>query len=102
MTQTRYQIVQQDLFICIDGLDKRTPPNLRRTIYCSAIASGGEKDWNFLLKQYRKSNNANEKIDILNALGCSRDLWVLQVRALKFNCEKYKVPSTSGPRVFKQ
>ena len=65
--------------IFLDGHDRRTPPNLRETIYCSAIAAGGEKEWNFLLQQYGKSNNANEKSDILRALGCSKDLWILQV-----------------------
>jgi aminopeptidase N len=67
-----------------DGKDTQTPANLRKTVYCTAITYGGEKEWNFLWQQYRKSNNANEKSSILKALSCSRDLWILQVQLNTF------------------
>jgi hypothetical protein len=55
------------------------PNNLMQTIFCSAIAAGGEKEWDFLWQMYLKSNNANEKSNILKALGCSKEVWILQV-----------------------
>ena len=65
-----------------DQSDSKIPSNLRKTVYCTAIEAGDEKEWNFLWEQYLKSNNANEKSNILKALACSREIWILQV---KFN-----------------
>jgi aminopeptidase N len=62
-----------------DQSDSNIPANLRKTVYCTAIAAGDEKEWNFLWEQYLKSNNANEKSNILKALACSREIWILQV-----------------------
>lgn len=56
----------------------RIPSDIRRVVYCTAIGSGNERDWQFLWKQYLKSNVASEKSTILVSLGCSRDIWVLQ------------------------
>ena len=53
--------------------------NLRKTVYCTAIAAGSEKEWDFLWQQYLLSNNANEKSNILKALACSEEIWILQV-----------------------
>ena len=46
---------------------------IRTTAYCTAISSGGAEEWNFLQERYFSSQNANEKKDILYALGCSQD-----------------------------
>lgn len=54
------------------------PNYLRQTIFCTAISLGDEKEWDFLFQYYLKSNNANEKSNILKALACSKDMWVLQ------------------------
>lgn len=53
-------------------------PNLRNTVYCTAVREGNEHDWIFLYKQFLKTNVASEKGVILYALGCSREVWVLQ------------------------
>ncbi|XP_063912519.1 aminopeptidase N-like isoform X2 [Zophobas morio] len=51
---------------------------LRSVIYCTAIRHGGEKEWDFLWGQYKKSNVASEKNTIMNALGCTREMWLLR------------------------
>lgn len=53
------------------------PIDLRSVVYCTAIRLGGEKEWNFLWQQYVSSNSDAEKIMILESLGCSRELWLL-------------------------
>ncbi|XP_022215178.2 aminopeptidase N [Drosophila obscura] len=54
------------------------PINLRGTVYCTAIRHGSDADWEFLWARYKNSNVAAEKRTILTALGCSREVWVLQ------------------------
>ena len=54
------------------------PPSLRSTVLCTAIARGHVSHWDFLWQRYLASNNANEKNNILGALACSREVWLLQ------------------------
>ncbi|KAK8402060.1 hypothetical protein O3P69_001270 [Scylla paramamosain] len=52
-------------------------PNLKSTVYCHAIASGGEKEWNFAWEQYLASNVGSEKNRLLSAMGCTKHIWIL-------------------------
>ncbi|XP_071548249.1 aminopeptidase N-like isoform X2 [Panulirus ornatus] len=52
-------------------------PNLKSTVYCHAIAVGGEREWNFAWGQYLKSNVAAEKNRLLSAMGCTKHIWIL-------------------------
>jgi len=52
-------------------------PNLKSTVYCTAIAAGGEQEWNFLWEKYLDSNVGTEKATILSSLGCSKEVWIL-------------------------
>ncbi|EDX14831.1 aminopeptidase Ey [Drosophila simulans] len=54
------------------------PINVRSTVYCTSIKHGSDSDWEFLWTRYKKSNVAAEKRTILTALGCSREVWLLQ------------------------
>ncbi|KAH8358907.1 hypothetical protein KR093_003226 [Drosophila rubida] len=54
------------------------PTNLRPTVYCTSIRQGSDADWQFLWTRYKNSNVAAEKRTILTALGCSREVWLLQ------------------------
>lgn len=60
------------LFVCSVPLD------LRSVVYCTAIRHGGDKEWHFLWERYSNSNVGSEKSLILSALGCSREIWLLQ------------------------
>lgn len=42
------------------------------------MKNGGEGEWEFLWKQFKKSNVATEKSIMLNALGSTREIWLLQ------------------------
>uniref|UniRef100_B3P5I6 Aminopeptidase n=1 Tax=Drosophila erecta TaxID=7220 RepID=B3P5I6_DROER len=54
------------------------PINVRSTVYCTSIKHGSDSDWEFLWTRYKRSNVAAEKRTILTALGCSREVWLLQ------------------------
>uniref|UniRef100_A0A8C6VXF7 Aminopeptidase n=1 Tax=Nothobranchius furzeri TaxID=105023 RepID=A0A8C6VXF7_NOTFU len=47
------------------------PPNLRSAVYCSALAAGGEAEWNFGWLQFKKASAASEATDLMSALACS-------------------------------
>ena len=59
--------------------DNDIDPGVRYIIYCTAISKAGEEEWEFLWEHYEKTNNANEKSTIIQALACSRQIWILQV-----------------------
>ena len=44
---------------------------------CSGIAAGNESGWDWGGDRYTASNNANEKVVLLNSLACSSEVWVL-------------------------
>lgn len=56
-----------------DEVNRIINPNLRSTVYCSAIAEGDVKEWSFAWNQYLRPNSRSEKLRLLNALGCSRN-----------------------------
>lgn len=53
------------------------PADMKGLVYCLGIKYGGEKEWEFLWERYQKSNVGTEQSMILSALGCSRDVWIL-------------------------
>lgn len=59
--------------------DKNNPisPNLRATVYCSAIREGGQAEWEFAWERYLRSNVGSEKSLLLTALACTRETWIL-------------------------
>ncbi|XP_068228727.1 aminopeptidase N-like [Palaemon carinicauda] len=60
-----------------DEVNSFISPNIRATVYCSAIAEGTVNEWNFAWNQYLRSSSQSEKHRILEALGCSRDAEIL-------------------------
>ncbi|XP_014675061.1 PREDICTED: aminopeptidase N-like [Priapulus caudatus] len=52
--------------------------NLKTSVYCTAVRNGGIREWDFAWDQYIRSNVASEKLKLLSAMSCSRDIWILQ------------------------
>ncbi|XP_068233228.1 aminopeptidase N-like [Palaemon carinicauda] len=52
-------------------------PNVQSTVLCTGIKYGGETEWNAAWKRYTQSNVGAEKSDILYALGCTKEIWIL-------------------------
>lgn len=55
----------------------RIHPNLRSTVYCNAIAQGGEREWDFAWEQFQKETLVNEADKLRTALACSNEVWIL-------------------------
>ncbi|XP_057331888.1 aminopeptidase N [Microplitis mediator] len=52
-------------------------PNLKSVVYCTAIRTGGQAEWDFAWERYQKTNVGSEKDLLMYALGCSREPWIL-------------------------
>ncbi|KAM8973866.1 aminopeptidase N-like isoform 2-T2 [Pelodytes ibericus] len=70
--------------------DNRIHPNLRSTIYCSAVAQGGEAEWNFIWEKFAASDNAQESDKLRAALACSKEPWILN-RLLEYSLDSNKI-----------
>lgn len=55
----------------------RLSPNQKRVITCTAIANGGQAEWDFAYNAYKTSEVNGEKSDLLSAMGCSKDSAIL-------------------------
>lgn len=65
-------------------------PNLRYTIYCNAIARGGEEEWNFAWQKFKKTDNAQEADKLRTSLSCSKEPWILN-RLLDYAIDTTKI-----------
>ncbi|KAF6206373.1 hypothetical protein GE061_017606 [Apolygus lucorum] len=54
------------------------PADLQPMVLCTAVRYGTETTWDEVYDRYLKSNVASEKSLLLRALGCSREVWILQ------------------------
>ncbi|XP_036591148.1 aminopeptidase N [Trichosurus vulpecula] len=53
-------------------------PNLRSTIYCNAIARGGEEEWDFAWSQFQNATLVTEADKLRSGMACSKEVWILQ------------------------
>uniref|UniRef100_A0A8C5P9I1 Aminopeptidase n=1 Tax=Leptobrachium leishanense TaxID=445787 RepID=A0A8C5P9I1_9ANUR len=65
-------------------------PNLRSTVYCTAISEGGEAEWDFLWDKFATSDNAQESDKLRAGLACSREPWILN-RFLDYSLDTDKI-----------
>ncbi|KAB0798929.1 hypothetical protein PPYR_06809 [Photinus pyralis] len=61
-----------------DPIKNPVPPKNQPIVYCNALKHGEESEWNFLWNLYKTSNSASEQSLILNILGCTREVWLLE------------------------
>lgn len=52
-------------------------PNLRLTVYCNAIAAGGEAEWSFAWSKFQNTTIASEAEKLRSALACTKQPWLL-------------------------
>ena len=48
--------------------------NMKKSVYCTAVANGGEEEWDFAWDRYQKSNVATEKSNMLSSMGCTKEV----------------------------
>lgn len=65
-------------------------PNLRFSVYCQAIATGGEEEWEFAWKMFQTATAASERDRLRHALSCTRSIWLLN-RYLEYTLDPEKI-----------
>uniref|UniRef100_A0A8D0HNN1 Aminopeptidase n=1 Tax=Sphenodon punctatus TaxID=8508 RepID=A0A8D0HNN1_SPHPU len=73
-----------------DPSNNPIPPNLRSSIYCSAIATGGQEAWDFAWEMFVNATVVSEADKIRGALACSRETWILN-RYLQYTLNSTKI-----------
>lgn len=64
--------------VCLNpSLSFRVDPDLKSAVYCTAIAEGGEAEWNFAYQQYKETNVAAERRSLMAAMACTKQTWIL-------------------------
>ncbi|CAH1985341.1 unnamed protein product [Acanthoscelides obtectus] len=75
------------------------PKDLRGVVYCTSLKHGGADEWEFLWKKFQNSNVATEKNTLLNALGCTQEVWLL-TRYLEWSLDDTKIRRQDSASVF--
>ncbi|NXI97345.1 AMPN Aminopeptidase, partial [Psophia crepitans] len=66
------------------------PPNLRSSIYCSIVATGGEAAWDFIWARFKEATVVSEADKLRTALSCSPHPWILN-RYLQYTLDPNKI-----------
>ncbi|CAG0922160.1 unnamed protein product, partial [Notodromas monacha] len=75
-------------------------PNVKYIVYCYGVANGGEEEWNHAWRHYTKTNLASEKTEMLYAMACTEEVWLLsKFLGMTFN-KNSTVRSQDVARVF--
>ena len=51
---------------------------MRPNVFCTAIRTGGQKEFDFSYAQYQKTNDTAFKRDISAGLACTKELWLIE------------------------
>ena len=70
--------------------------NLKYETYCNAISDGSTAEWDFAWERYENSHVASEKSTILSALGCTKEVWLLNRLVLLVNICQLRNVTISG------
>uniref|UniRef100_H3D2Y9 Aminopeptidase n=1 Tax=Tetraodon nigroviridis TaxID=99883 RepID=H3D2Y9_TETNG len=69
--------------------------NLKSTVYCNAIASGGAEEWDFAWSMFQNSSLASEAEKLLHSLSCTQRPWLLN-RSVRLSSSRV-LPARSCP-----
>ncbi|XP_076878453.1 aminopeptidase N-like [Brachyhypopomus gauderio] len=76
-------------------------PNLRSTVYCSAIAAGGAEEWDFAWRMFKNTTIATEAGRLMSALACTKDTQLLE-SYLHFTLDPAKIRKQDATSVIVQ
>uniref|UniRef100_A0A8D3CPP6 Aminopeptidase n=1 Tax=Scophthalmus maximus TaxID=52904 RepID=A0A8D3CPP6_SCOMX len=65
-------------------------PNLKSTVYCSAIAFGGAEEWDFAWTMFKNATLASEASRLRSAMACTKKPWLLN-RYLEYTLDPTKI-----------
>ena len=60
-------------------------PDLKAMVYYFGVARGGEKEWDFVFKQFTNTNVESDKLLLLYALAGAQEPWLIE----RLFCFKY-------------
>ncbi|XP_063706147.1 membrane alanyl aminopeptidase-like [Culicoides brevitarsis] len=90
---------EECLMLAIDEFDKlmndknySINPNIRVPVYCNAVRRGSGTEFAFLWEKYMTTNVATEKINLLNALGCTKQQSLVNNLMDKILSDDIKMP----------
>ncbi|KAM6125423.1 aminopeptidase N [Phoenicopterus ruber ruber] len=66
------------------------PANLRSSIYCSMVATGGLEVWEFIWERFKEATVVSEADKLRTALSCSSQPWILN-RYLQYTLDPSKI-----------
>lgn len=61
------------------NIPNRISVNLAPIVYCSVIEFGSKTEWKYLWRKFKTTNDAAERVIILNALGCTNEIDLIKV-----------------------
>uniref|UniRef100_A0A4W6G3L8 Aminopeptidase n=1 Tax=Lates calcarifer TaxID=8187 RepID=A0A4W6G3L8_LATCA len=73
-----------------NSTNNKISPNLKSTVYCSAIAAGGVEEWDFAWSMYKNATIASEAEKLMHALSCTKQPWLLN-RYLQYCLDPEKI-----------
>ena len=50
---------------------------MKNSVYCTAVANGGENEWDFAWDRYQASNVASEKNSLLGSMACTKEVLLI-------------------------
>ncbi|MED6292745.1 hypothetical protein CHARACLAT_003605 [Characodon lateralis] len=65
-------------------------PNLKGTVYCSAITLGGVEEWDFVWRMFQNTSLASEASRLRSAMACTKTPWLLN-RYLAYTLDPTKI-----------
>ncbi|XP_021919195.1 aminopeptidase N-like isoform X1 [Zootermopsis nevadensis] len=75
-------------------------PNQKEVVYCTAVKHGGADVWKFAWEKYLSSNVGSDKEHLLEALGCTREPWLLNRYLSWITSNSSGIRKQDGARVF--
>ncbi|GJQ74269.1 hypothetical protein Trydic_g19168 [Trypoxylus dichotomus] len=75
------------------------PNDLRKTIFCTAIRTGSEEEWDFLWNQIKLQKTNSDIEQLFMSLGCTRDTWL--INKYMRNAQSGAIPWQYVPYVWK-
>ena len=64
-------------FVFMQLFIDRIHPNLKKTVYCNAIAAGGVEEWDFAWQMFKNATVATEAAKLRSSLACTKVPWLL-------------------------
>lgn len=55
----------------------RISPDLRPSVFCTAVANGDVSHWNFAFQQYHLANREVTKLSLIRSLGCTKSVFTM-------------------------